>query len=106
MTEQSSDHTPSEEAGINYSPSVPKGQPGVFVTAVNAAADTCRYLLRYLDTGSVDDLTKAANAMLVQSTMRTRSEFSWMLSCMTRGENPLTDAQREEAKEALRRGNA
>ena len=105
MTEQSSDQ-PSMEA-INYGPDVAREQPELLLQAIKASGEFSDHLYGYVQTGDLEPLRKALNAALVMATMRTRGEFTEMLSRMTRGERLLTDAQREKAKEALKQnGNA
>jgi hypothetical protein len=86
---------------MDFAPEVPKTQPDLLVSTLHSAKTTYEQLAEYLKTGSVDAARKAANSLLFMSAARTRGPFAVMLGSIIRGEHPLTDDQRAEAKEEV-----
>ena len=87
---------------IITNPTVPKDAMHMFVTIREAARHVFQEMTYYLETGDINAMRRAVNALLVQSTARTRGTFTQLMgTVMTAGEHPLTEEERQAAREEL-----
>ena len=94
--------TSSKQVEVDCGPQVPKTQPELYLALMRAMEDAAKHMRRYLETGDVDDMRRAANSWMILRTSQGYSQCGQMWGAVIGGDRPFSEELREKADEWLK----
>ena len=83
--------TSSKQVEVDCGPQVPKTQPELYLALMRAMEDAAKHMRRYLETGDVDDMRRAANSWMILRTSQGYFQCGQMWGAVIGGDRPFPD---------------